>query len=69
MKEKINSNKKILVLILLIVLLLASTYAWFINNASVSVTGITASVEKGTNIQIAATNTTTTIWKNRFKQN
>jgi len=53
MKEKIKSNKTILVLILLIVLLLASTYAWFINNSSVTVKGITANVQGGGNIQIS----------------
>jgi len=62
MKEKINSNKTILVLILLIVLLLASTYAWFTNNSNVSVSGLKATVDAGSSMQISATGATGS-WK------
>ena len=52
-KEKIV-NKKILGLILLIILLLGTTYAWFTQNKNVQVTGLDVTVQTVGNLEISA---------------
>lgn len=54
MNKKENTNKIIIGLILLIILLLATTYAWFTNNKNVQITGINATVQTVGNLEISA---------------
>jgi len=55
MKEKNSKiNKKVFVLILLVVLLVSSTYAWFTTNRNVRVESIEAEVATTGNIEISA---------------
>lgn len=54
MKKKEQINYKILILVMLIIILLASTYAWFTANKSVRVNTIDVQVESTGNIEISA---------------
>lgn len=54
MKELSKFDKKIVILIMLIVLLVTSTYAWFTTNKNVAVTGMNVEVQTSGNIEISA---------------
>lgn len=54
MKNKIKIDKKIFVLIMLIMILITSTYAWFTVNKNVRVNGLNVQVETSGNIEISA---------------
>ena len=53
-EKKSKINKKVFVLILLVILLVSSTYAWFTTNRNVRVESIEAEVATTGNIEISA---------------
>ena len=53
-KRKANLKASILVLLLLAILLMASTYAWFTSNTQVTISTLNVNVEAKNGLQISA---------------